>query len=151
MTDTKEADMNTHSKLRTAVLVLALFPLATVACDEGPLEVTTNTEIEKVADLEPRLVLQPNRVVLEPGQVFKLDAVLLEGRDEEGVREEYHPYDVDLEWNSSDMDVLIPLGEGLIQALAPGKVTVEADYRQWTARATVEVIHPRQPRIARDR
>ena len=136
--------MNTFSKLRTAVLVLAMVPLATVACGEGPLEVDTIREVEKEA-VEPRMVLRPNRVVLEPGQIFKLEAVILTGQDED------HIHDMDLEWNSSDMDVLAPLGEGLIEALAPGKVTVEADYRGWTGRATVEVIHAREPRIARDR
>ena len=85
------------------------------------------------------MVLRPNILTLQPGEIYKLDAVILEGRKEKFL------FDIDLEWNSSDPDVLIPMGEGLIKALQPGLVTVEADYRQWSAQATVEVVHPRGP------
>ena len=134
--------MNTYAKLKSTVLVLALIPLATVACDEGPVEVQPIREVEQ-SEPEPIMVLRPNRLTLHPGDIYKLDAVIMNGRDE------LHPSDIDLEWNSSDPDVLIPLGEGLIQALAPGEVTVEADYRWWSAQATVEVVHPREPKISR--
>lgn len=130
--------MNAHSKLRIVLLVLATLPLASMACDDEIVDPETDAE-------ESRMVLRPNRVTLEPGQIFKLKAVFLRGTNEDFL------YDMELEWNSSDPAVVRALGEGLIEAQDMGTATIQVDYHQWTAKAIVKIAHPRALLIERER
>jgi hypothetical protein len=120
--------MRNRNKAGAPLLFLLALPTILVACNEG-----SDPTYPVLETPQFQMVLRPEAVSLIPGERIQLDALLLE----EG--EEIIHQELGVVWESSDENVVRPLGGGWIEALKPGNAFVRVNYRGWRAEARISV------------
>ena len=112
-----------HTHSLGAILLLVAVPFLS-ACEEDPtgIDYTDTDGAERMAI--------PGAVTLEIGQIVWLT---LASANDEGKKGK-------IQWSSSDPTVARVSGQGRVQALAEGSVTITADCGTYCVYATVKVV-----------